>query len=446
MWMSKGAAPATKAGCDEKCWQRSRVLLERALATIPVGSQTFSKSFLQLPLAQSPLFVESAKGAHFIDVDGNDYVDLVMGLGCVSLGYRDPDVDAAVRAQLEQGIIFSLPSTLEMELSEKLVETIPSAEMVRFGKNGSDVTSAAVRLARAFTGREHIIACGYHGWHDWYIGSTSRHLGVPQSVRSLTHSAPYNDLDAVEDIFREHPDSIAAIILEPASVATPKPGFLEGLRDLTERNGALLVFDEIVTGFRWHIGGAQSYYGVIPDLACFGKGMANGMPISAVVGRRDVMRLMEDIFFSGTFGGECLSLAASLATIDKMQRLETSRVLWRRASYLRKRIEKVIKEAGLEEHLQTVGEDCLFSVVARDSVAAPATKIRSFMMGEMMGAGVFTLSTFGLCHAFSDPEEERVVDAFTAFADRLRQGLERGSLDALMSYPPIEPVFSVRKY
>src|SRR5262249_46665839 len=156
-------------------------------------------------------------------------------------------------------------------------------------------------------------ACGYHGWHDWYIGSTSRHLGVPQSVRALTHSAPYNDLDAIADLFRTHSDSIACIILEPASFTAPKPGFLEGLRDLTHHNGALLVFDEIVTGFRWHIGGAQAHYGVMPDLACFGKGMANGMPISAVVGRRDVMRLMEDIFFSGTFSGECLSLAASLA-------------------------------------------------------------------------------------------------------------------------------------
>lgn len=443
--MSK-VATTTKIGLDETPrWQRSGALLERALTTIPVGSQTFSKSYLQLPLGHAPLFVECAKGAHFTDADGNDYVDLVMGLGAVPLGYRDSDVDAAICAQLERGILFSLASTLEMELAEKLVEIIPSAEMVRFGKNGSDATSAAVRLARAFTGRERIIACGYHGWHDWYIGSTSRHLGVPQSVRALTHVAPYNDLDVVADLFRSHADLIAAIILEPASVAAPKPGFLEGLCDLAHRNGALLVFDEIVTGFRWHIGGAQSHYGVIPDLACFGKGMANGMPISAVTGRRDVMILMEDIFFSGTFGGECLSLAASLATIEKMQRVAAPAALWRRAASLRKRLDSVIDKRGLEEHLQTAGEDCLFRIVACNMDAGSAAKIRSFMLGEMSKQGVFALSAFILCNAFGDAEEEQVVGAFDCFAERLRHGLETNSLDAMMDYPVIEPIFSVRK-
>ena len=240
-------------------------------------------------------------------------------------GYRDPDVDLAIRRQLTRGISFSLPTTLEMELAERLVKHIPCAEMVRFGKNGTDATSAAVRLARAATKRDRLILLGYHGWQDWYIGATTRNLGVPACVSALSHLAPYGDLEAIEDLFARHPGEFAAVMLEPMNTVEPAPGYLKGLKDLVHRHGALLIFDEIITGFRWSIGGAQARYGVTPDLACFGKAMGNGMPISAVVGRADIMRLMEDIFYSGTFGGETLSLAAAIATIDKIDREAVTR-------------------------------------------------------------------------------------------------------------------------
>lgn len=423
---------------------RSHELFQRALGSIPIASQTFSKSHLQLPRNHAPLFIERAEGAWFHDVDGNAYVDLVMGLGPMTLGYCDEDVDAAIRAQLENGIVFSLPSSLEMEVAEKLVELIPCAEMVRFGKNGSDATSAAIRLARAHTGRERVMCCGYHGWHDWYIGSTSRHLGVPDAVRDLTVSAPFNDVNVVEDRFRAHPGEFAALILEPASVALPDDGYLTALKDLCDQHGALLIFDEVVTGFRYHMGGAQTLYGVTPDLTCFGKGMANGMPLSAVVGRRDVMQRMEDIFFSGTFGGECLSLAAALATIEKLERTGTPDYFWHRGASMRRELNRVIDDHGLGDALAIAGEDCHLFLVTKDTEAAPAAKIRTFMLAELIREGVFTLGAVMLCRAFGDAEQGKLTGAFEGFASRLRYGLEKGTLDDMMYYPVIEPVFSVR--
>ena len=298
----------------------SEALLERALTTIPLGSQTFSKSRTQYPFGVSPYFITHGRGSRVWDADGNEYIDFINGLAAITLGYNDPDVNAAVAAQLNKGVIFSLPHPIEMEVAERIVGLVPCADMVRFGKNGSDATSGAIRLARAHTGRDRVAVCGYHGWQDWYIGSTARHRGVPLAVRELTHTFPYNDPEALDKLLAEHPGEFAAVILEPMNVAEPKPGYLAEVARLTRAHGALLVFDETITGFRYSPGGAQEYFGVTPDLATFGKGLANGFPVSAVAGRRDLMKLMEEIFFSFTFGGETLSLAASAATLDKLTR------------------------------------------------------------------------------------------------------------------------------
>ena len=225
------------------------------------------------------MFLTHGQGARVWDVDGNEYVDLVSALMPVVLGYNDPDVNYAVRNQLDKGVIFSLATELEAQLSEKLVEVIPCAEKVRFGKNGSDVTTAAIRVARAYTGRDKVIVCGYHGWQDWYIGSTTRNKGVPEAVQGLTYKVPYNDLDAVENLLKENPDQFAALIMEPMNVAEPAPNYLNDLKALLHKHGALLIFDEVITGFRFSIGGAQELFGVTPDLASFGKAMGNGMPI-----------------------------------------------------------------------------------------------------------------------------------------------------------------------
>src|SRR3990167_6285478 len=272
-----------------KRYKLSQQLHEKASKVIPLGSQTFSKSKTQYPYGVSPYFIKKGKGSHVWDADNNEYVDFVNALAAITLGYNDPDVTNAVKAQLEEGTIFSLPHELEMQVAEKIVEMVPCAEMVRFGKNGSDVTAGAIRLARAYTKRDHVAVCGYHGWQDWYIGSTARNLGVPKSTRDLTHVFTYNDIDSLNKIFKEYPDQVAAVIMEPMNTTEPLDGFLEKVRELTHKNGAVFIFDETITGFRYANGGAQEYFGVTPDLATFGKGIANGYPLSVLAGRKDIM-------------------------------------------------------------------------------------------------------------------------------------------------------------
>ena len=241
------------------------------------------------------MFVDSGKGAVVKDIDGNEYIDYVMGLLPIVLGYCDPDVDNQIIKQINNGITFSLATKLEYELSKKLIRLIPSAEMVRFGKNGSDATSAAIRLARAYTQRDKIAVAGYHGWHDWYIGSTTRDLGVPESVKKLTYKFSLNNLILLKE--KLYTNEFAAVILEPALYIKDIENILLELRSITKKTRTLLIFDEIISGFRIHIGGAQSKYNVIPDLSTFGKSMANGMPISAIVGRKNIMKYMNEIFF-----------------------------------------------------------------------------------------------------------------------------------------------------
>ena len=268
-------------------YKMSEDWLQRAEQTIPLGSQTFSKSRTQYPVGISPLFIEKAKGSRIIDIDGNSYIDMVNALASVTLGYADKQMNRAIRKQLKNGVSFSLPGRLEVEVSEKLTQLIPSAEMVRFGKNGSDVTSAAVRISRAYTGRDHIAVCGYHGWQDWYIGSTTRNKGVPHSVAALTHKFDFNDISSLELILEKYP--CAAIIMEPMNSSFPENNFLEKVRELATKHGSVLIFDETITGFRFSAGGAQEMFRVTPDFSTFGKGMANGLPLSAVVGKKEIM-------------------------------------------------------------------------------------------------------------------------------------------------------------
>ena len=242
---------------DTSGYSKSMEQLVRAERTIPLGSQTFSKSRTQYPVGISPLYAAKTKGAEIWDVDGNRYIDLVSALASVTLGYGDKGVVKAVKKQLKLGVSMSLPGILEAEVAELIVEMVPSAEMVRFGKNGTDATSAAIRLARAYTGRDHIIVCGYHGWQDWYIGSTTRNKGVPGSVSDLTHKFEYNNIASLQEALSKLEGNIAAVIMEPMNVVYPEPDFLEQVQKLTQEAGALLIFDETITGFRFARGGAQ---------------------------------------------------------------------------------------------------------------------------------------------------------------------------------------------
>ncbi len=425
-------------------YKNSQLLLERAEKSIPLGSQTFSKCYTQYPHAASPLFLTHGKAGRVWDVDDNEYVDLVCGLLPVVLGYCDPDVDQAITRQLGKGISFSLATTLEVELAERLIEIIPCAEMVRFGKNGTDATSAAVRLARAYTGRERIMAGGYHGWQDWYIGATTRSKGIPESVRQLTHRVPYNDLDAIEQLFKAHPGEFAAFILEPMNVTNPAEGYLDGLQKLTHEHGALLIFDEVITGFRYALGGAQELFEITPDLASFGKAMGNGMPISAVVGRRDIMMEMEDIFFSSTFGGEALSLAAAIAVIDKMRSAPVIDTLWSRGRQLQEVTTRLIARYGLEKQISLSGKAPWTLLGFQDHPLARKEAIKTLYVREMLANGVLTLGSHNICYAHNEQDIRQVLSVYKTTLSKIRAEIDGGELEQNLDGPVIEPVFKVR--
>lgn len=425
-------------------YQQSLELSARAEKSIPLGSQTFSKSRLCFPYGAAPLFIERGNGADVWDVDENKYIDFAGGLLAISLGYCDPDVNAAVTEQLNKGSIFSLPHRLETEVAEKLIELIPCAEMVRFGKNGTDATSACIRLARAITGHEHVAVCGYHGWQDWYIGSTTRHLGVPECVRELTHKFEYNNLNSLTQIFTEHPDQIAAVILEPMNVAWPEPDFLPGLRKLCDAHGALLIFDETITGFRYHLGGAQTLFGVTPDLAAFGKGMANGFPISAVVGKRKYMCRMEDIFFSGTFGGDAIALAAANAVIDKMRKLDVPARLAERGQRLLDGLNALLKEINAPDWLGTAGHPSWSFLTIADSPSHSLWLLKSYLIQELCKRGILTLGSHNLNLAHTTEHIDFLLNTYAEILPTLIKLDLAGKIEDSLDGEPIQPVFKVR--
>ena len=425
-------------------YRKSTEFLARAEAVIPLASQTFSKSRTALPVGISPLFLERGRGSRVWDVDGNEYIDFINGLLAISLGYNDPDVDAAVRAQLEQGVTFSLPHPIETELAEMIVAAVPCAEMVRYAKNGSDATAGAIRIARAYTKRDRVAVCGYHGWQDWYIGSTTRDLGVPDATKALTHRFDYNDIGSLRTLLAQHPGEFAAVILEPMNTTWPAEGFLDDVAETTRAAGALLVFDETITGFRFAMGGAQELFGVTPDLATFGKGIANGYPLAIVTGRGEYMRLMEDVFFSFTFGGETLSLAAAKAVLTKMQREPVLETIHRQGQKVLDGVAQRIAEHGVADFCSVSGHPAwsFFTIAA----AGPydAYGLKTLYLQEMFARGILTLGTHNLSYAHSDGDIETLLGAYDAILPSLRAAVDRGDLPARLHGEPLKPLFKVR--
>lgn len=423
-------------------YDRSSAFLQRAERAIPLGSQTFSKSRTALPVGGAPLFATHGRGGRLHDIDGNEYVDMVCGLAAVLLGYGDPAVDEAVRSQLDSGVTFSLAHPLETVVAEALVEVVPCAERVRFGKNGSDATTGAIRVARAFTGREHVVMCGYHGWQDWSIGTTARHAGVPEAVRALTTTFPYGDLEALESELAARP--VAAVILEPMNAVEPPPGFLEGTREACRRHGALLVFDETITGLRYALGGAQQHFAVTPDLATFGKGLGNGLPISAVCGRADVMATMEEVFFSSTFGGETLSLAAARAVLGRLRSGPVLERLAERGRALLAGLDERIERHGAGGIVRTSGHPAWSFVHLTALEGQSPWDLRTLFLERMLENGVLTLGTHNLCVAHDDADLAVVLEAYDAVLPELVDACERGDTRQRLRGEPLEPLFRVR--
>ena len=432
------------AGPKKRTFERSSQLLERALKRIPLGSQTFSKSHVQFPRGAAPLYLSRGKGGRVWDVDGNEYVDLVCGLLPVLLGYCDPDVDDAIRAQLDKGISFSLATELEIELAEALAEIVPCADMSRFGKNGSDATSAAVRIARAATGRDHIAVCGYHGWHDWYVGATARFKGVPDAVRALTHVLPFGDIDAFRDLLKAHQGDVAGIIMEPMNVSEPAEGYLAEMGELAHQHGALFMFDEVISGFRFAMGGAQELFGVTPDIAAYGKGMGNGMPISAVCGRADLMAQMDEVFISGTFGGETLSLAAALAVIKKLKEQPVIAHLKEFGARLSEALENAIQAHGLSEVIQVSGHPTWRLLSFADHKSADRHEIKTFLITRLLQKGVLSNGSHNICFAHDEYDFETCQAAYDFALGELAAALSAGALRERLGCEPVYPVFMVR--
>ena len=423
-------------------YKKSEQLLDRALKSIPLASQTFSKSLTQYPRGVSPFFIEKGNGARVWDVDGNEYIDFVNSLAAVTLGYCDQVVDRAVQKQMKNGVIFSLPHTLEMEVSEKLIDIIPCAEKVRFAKNGTDATSASIRIARAYTGKEHIAVCGYHGWQDWYIGSTTRDLGVPKAVKELTHKFEYNNIESLERIFQGH--ELACVIMEPMNIEYPKDNFLEKVKELVHKNNALLIFDETITGFRYSLGGAQQFFGVIPDLATFGKGMANGYPLCAVVGSSKIMQKVEDIFFSGTFGGETLSLAAASVIIDKYKKEQVTEHFFEVGTYLLKQLNELINNNDLANIFWASGHPSWSFLHIKDQQQYNSFEIKTFFLQEMFKRGILTLGLHNLSFSHTYKDIDKLIAAYTEVLPMIKQHIDNQTLLENIQGEILESLFKVR--
>ncbi|HNP77305.1 MAG TPA: aminotransferase class III-fold pyridoxal phosphate-dependent enzyme [Cyclobacteriaceae bacterium] len=427
-----------------KRYQKSEEFLSRALKTVPLGSQTFSKSKTQLPVGVSPFFASRGQGAYMWDVDGNRYIDFVNSLASITLGYNDPDVNKAVLEEFQNGTIYSLSNELEFKVAEKLVEMVPCAEMVRFGKNGSDATSGAIRLARAYTGKDHVIVCGYHGWQDWYIGSTTRDLGVPRAVKELTHKFAYNDIESLNAKLKELNGNVAAVILEPVNVVAPIDGFLNKVKELTHQHGAILIFDETITGFRYANGGAQEFFGVTPDLATFGKGLANGYPVSAVVGRADIMKGMEDIFFSFTFGGETLSLAASWAVLNKLEREPVIDRLFSTGEKIIQQLNTLIQKHNLAHIFSVSGYPVWSFLIIKDTPQYNSWEFKTLLLQEMFSNGIFMIGTHNVSYAHSDGDILDLMNSYNGYFEKVGRILTNHNLGDYLQCEPLKPLFKVR--
>lgn len=423
-------------------FDKSNEMLARAKKVTPLGAQTYSKSYRYYCEGNAPMFIDRGEGCYVYDVDGNRYVDFVCALGPITVGYNDERVNQAVIAQLRKGILFSQQTEVELLLAEKLIEIIPCAEMVRFVKNGSDATTAAIRLARAYTGRDMVAVSGYHGMHDWYIGSTVNNKGVPKAVCELTKSFEYNDVSSLKRLFDTYPGQIAAVILEPIQGNGPNEGYLQEVRDLSERNGAVLIFDEVVSGFRYALGGASELYDVKPDLVTFGKGMGNGLPISAVAGKREILKLIEKgVFISTTFGGEALSLAGALRTISILEEEGSFEHIWTMGDVLLSGLKMLVSKHGLHKVLKVTGlaPHCGLSFEGTGNLTyLDINTVYSHVMTEN---GILTVGINNINLSHTRDDIETFLNATDMAMAAIRTAVDNDSLEGVVSSGKVDPVF-----
>jgi len=419
---------------SQKYWAKAKKI-------IPAGTQCLSKGPTQFVDGVAPKYLQKGKGCHVWDVDGNEYIDYGMGLRPIILGYCYPAVDEAIAKQLRDGITFTLMHPLEVETAELLTEIIPCAEAVRYGKNGSDATTAAIRAARAYTGRDKIAICGYHGWQDWYIITTERNKGVPKIMKQLSFVFQYNNIESLKELFDNYPGEFAAVIMEPVGITPPQNSFLKEVKKVTHENGAVLIFDEIITGFRFALGGAQKYFRVIPDLAAFGKAMANGMPISALVGKEEIMTVFNETFFSFTFGGECLSLAATLATINELKTKKILDFIWAQGRKLQDGYNKLAKEQELKEYTQCEGYPPSTMSKFYGKTLEESLLMKSLVQQELLKRGILWAAYHAISYSHKDNEINTTLEAFNDALKILKRAIRENKVKKLLEGRPVKPVF-----
>jgi len=366
----------------------SKELQERAKNVIPHLTGTFTRNAHSFVEGVYPVYIKSAEGSHFTDVDGNKYLDYLCGIGPITLGYNYQKVNDAIIAQLKNGILFSLPHPLELELSELISQTIPHAEMVKFEKTGSNAVSGAIRAARYITKRNKIAYCGSGGvWHDWWATVVSRDGGVPEFNRDLISVFDYNDIEGLEQIFENNPNQIAAIVLEATIFEKPQKDFLKKVRKIADQNDTILILDEVVTGFRFDIGGAQKYFDIKGDLVCFGKGMGNGLPISAITGPAEFMKRFDDLWVSSTMNGETLSMAGTKAVINEMKEKNTISHCWETGTKLLNNWNRITEENNL--NIKMIGYPIRMKIECKNSQDKISESLKALVLQEMVKRGIF---------------------------------------------------------
>jgi glutamate-1-semialdehyde 2,1-aminomutase/spore coat polysaccharide biosynthesis protein SpsF len=393
--------------------KKSNELYERAKKVIASGTNTFSRAPGVFPDGVAPKFLVRQYGSHVWDVDDNEYIDMVMGCGPVTIGHNHPAINDAIKKQMENGILFSMLNPLEVEVAEKLVDCIPCAEMVKFSKNGSDVCSASIKLARHVTQKDMIFCWGYHGFADWYISTTDRNAGIPQAVKDLTKLFEYNDLDGLKEMFRTYKGNVAAVIMEPIIAEKPKDDFLNEVKKLAHENGTLLIFDEMISGFRFAMGGIQEYLNVVPDLATFGKGITNGMPLGVLAGKEKYMKEFDKVFLSSTYAPEALTLAAASANIDFYKEHNVIEKLWEKGEYIEDQFGAIIKKHSVQKNVSLAGYPVRLMVNTHGDDGIQDPKIATLYQQEMFRNGILCFSgVLMLSYSHSQEDLDILVQAF----------------------------------
>ncbi len=438
--LSSGQPLSRQARVD---FPTSHDLQKKSHALIPGGCHTYAKGDDQFPIL-APGFISHGRGCRVWDIDGNEYIEYGMGCRAVTLGHAFPTVVEPAKAEMARGANFSRPAPIEVECAEEFLSLIDGADMVKFCKDGSDATTAAIKLARAHTGRDKIALCSDHPFFaidDWFIGTTPLQAGIPKAIRDLSLTFQYDDVDGLHRLFKDHPGEIAGLILEPAKYADPRDDFLHKAKDICHQNGAVFILDEMITGFRWHIGGGQKYYGIVPDLSTFGKALANGFSVSALAGKKELMELggiqhdKERVFLlSTTHGAETHSLAAAIATMRFYKTHPVIETLDRQGERLRQGADAVIRGHGLRDFVQVIGKACCLVLVSRDGNKQPSQWLRTLMLQELIKRGVIVPSLV-ISYSHNDEDVDWTINAIDESLHVYRKALDEGPEKYLVGRP-----------